>query len=537
MTLNAQKTTIDSTKIFIGYIENPENNTELILSYNFFKNKKIELIKSGEDYDLFICLYYLADVQRKLGAIYDTEKTLIEALVLIDETKESILTQQNKISIYNHLGIVSRELLRFDNAINYYNNVLELSITSIDTAKVYGNIGRVYLELDNKEFAIIEYEKALNKAINSNVFGDNLIRDKELLIARLYDNLGDIKSKLELSGALEYLEKGLEIRKKYNYEQGIISSYINLSNHYYKNDKPMLYNRFTEEALRIADNSKSAKYKKAVITDMINHGYFSRSKEYVAIVDSMTITDKINSNKYSEAKYNYNKKEKELQESEFDKKRQKNIYIFFGILVLLGSVFIYFLIKTKHKKDKLQQVFNTESRISKKVHDEIANDVFQVMTKLQSTKSNDELIDDIEQIYIKTRDISKEHSLIDLEGDFQDILSDLILSFNDADTNVIAKGVSKVDWNLISDIKRITIFKVLQELLINMKKHSEAEIVVLAFETNRKTIGINCSDNGKGCDLKKGSGLQNVENRIASIKGTITFDSELNKGFKTKITI
>ncbi|MGK0429243.1 MAG: signal transduction histidine kinase, partial [Psychroserpens sp.] len=59
----------------------------------------------------------------------------------------------------------------------------------------------------------------------------------------------------------------------------------------------------------------------------------------------------------------------------------------------------------------------------------------------------------------------------------------------------------------------------------------------LAFETNRKTIGINCSDNGKGCDLKKGSGLQNVENRIASIKGTITFDSELNKGFKTKITI
>ena len=159
------------------------------------------------------------------------------------------------------------------------------------------------------------------------------------------------------------------------------------------------------------------------------------------------------------------------------------------------------------------------------------------MTKLQSEKSNDELLDDIEQIYNKTRDISKEHSVIDLQGDFEDILNDLILSYNNANTNVIAKGISKVGWDVVSELKRVTIYKVLQELLINMKKHSKASVVVLTFDVNRKTILINYSDNGIGCDLKKGTGLQNVENRIVSINGTITFDSEINKGFKVKLTV
>jgi signal transduction histidine kinase len=143
----------------------------------------------------------------------------------------------------------------------------------------------------------------------------------------------------------------------------------------------------------------------------------------------------------------------------------------------------------------------------------------------------------MEHIYNKTRDISKEHNLVDMKGDFDDILNDLILSYNDSKTNVIVKGNSKVNWAAYSEIKRITIYKVLQELLINMKKHSDASIVVITFDTNRKTILINYSDNGIGCKIKKGTGLHNVENRIASLNGTTTFETEMNKGFKAKFKI
>ena len=77
----------------------------------------------------------------------------------------------------------------------------------------------------------------------------------------------------------------------------------------------------------------------------------------------------------------------------------------------------------------------------------------------------------------------------------------------------------------------------LQELLTNMKKHSNASIVVLSFEKSGKYLIINYKDNGIGTSLTKRNGLQNTENRIQSINGTITFESEINKGFKAIIMI
>jgi signal transduction histidine kinase len=37
--------------------------------------------------------------------------------------------------------------------------------------------------------------------------------------------------------------------------------------------------------------------------------------------------------------------------------------------------------------------------------------------------------------------------------------------------------------------------------------------------------------------LKKSNGLQNVENRMKDIGGTIIFESETNKGFHVKMTV
>ena len=126
---------------------------------------------------------------------------------------------------------------------------------------------------------------------------------------------------------------------------------------------------------------------------------------------------------------------------------------------------------------------------------------------------------------------------MDYEGDFKDTLNDLLLSYDNEMTRVIVKDVAKINWGAISKMKKQTIYKVLQELMVNMKKHSEAEIVALTFKTIRKKIAITYSDDGVGTNLKKSTGLQNVENRIKSIKGTIIFESEINKGFKSKITV
>jgi len=73
--------------------------------------------------------------------------------------------------------------------------------------------------------------------------------------------------------------------------------------------------------------------------------------------------------------------------------------------------------------------------------------------------------------------------------------------------------------------------------MTNMKKHSGATAVLLNFRQQGKNISIAYSDNGKGCTLKNKNGLQNAENRIQAIKGTIIFESEPGNGFRSKISI
>ena len=80
----------------------------------------------------------------------------------------------------------------------------------------------------------------------------------------------------------------------------------------------------------------------------------------------------------------------------------------------------------------------------------------------------------------------------------------------------------------------------LQELMVNMKKHSKCSLVVITFKKNKNKLEIDYSDNGLGAtseEINMKNGLQNVENRILGIKGTITFDTISKKGFKVSFTL
>jgi signal transduction histidine kinase len=75
--------------------------------------------------------------------------------------------------------------------------------------------------------------------------------------------------------------------------------------------------------------------------------------------------------------------------------------------------------------------------------------------------------------------------------------------------------------------------------MVNMKKHSNCSIVVITFINHPKQLEIKYADNGQGINPQTfdKKGLQNVENRIQTLKGTIIFDNETHKGFKVNISI
>ena len=111
-------------------------------------------------------------------------------------------------------------------------------------------------------------------------------------------------------------------------------------------------------------------------------------------------------------------------------------------------------------------------------------------------------------------------------------------SYKSDQVNVLSKGIDQIDWDQIENNIKITIYRVLMEFMINMKKHSNCNLVVLKFEVRDRLLIINYIDNGTieiVGNIRDRNGIKNVENRIHSVKGTINFD--LLKGFRTTLTI
>jgi signal transduction histidine kinase len=71
-----------------------------------------------------------------------------------------------------------------------------------------------------------------------------------------------------------------------------------------------------------------------------------------------------------------------------------------------------------------------------------------------------------------------------------------------------------------------------------MKKHSNANLVVISCKKENKFLNISYADNGVGFQNNEvvfKNGLKNMETRIKGIGGTFSFDSASEKGCKVKI--
>lgn len=89
----------------------------------------------------------------------------------------------------------------------------------------------------------------------------------------------------------------------------------------------------------------------------------------------------------------------------------------------------------------------------------------------------------------------------------------------------------------------LTIFRIMQELIANIIKHSEASKATIQFTQHEERLNIIVEDNGKGFDMSEvkrsasGMGLGTIEKRIEHLEGTFTVDSVLGKGTSILIDI
>ncbi|REC54509.1 histidine kinase [Chryseobacterium piscium] len=85
----------------------------------------------------------------------------------------------------------------------------------------------------------------------------------------------------------------------------------------------------------------------------------------------------------------------------------------------------------------------------------------------------------------------------------------------------------------------LILFRIIQESINNILKHSRAKNVSIKIEDDHEKLDILISDNGKGFNInlkKDGSGLKNMELRAKIIHADFSIQSEPDKGTQTSIT-
>jgi PAS domain S-box-containing protein len=84
------------------------------------------------------------------------------------------------------------------------------------------------------------------------------------------------------------------------------------------------------------------------------------------------------------------------------------------------------------------------------------------------------------------------------------------------------------------------IFRIVQEQVNNILKHSKATHAAINFSKGENEITLLISDNGEGCDIlneKKGVGIINITSRAELYRGNVTVISEPGKGYQLKVIL
>jgi len=99
------------------------------------------------------------------------------------------------------------------------------------------------------------------------------------------------------------------------------------------------------------------------------------------------------------------------------------------------------------------------------------------------------------------------------------------------------------DQRPLNDEQITALYRVVQELINNAVKHSEAGRVTLEIEQLDKAVHIRYEDNGKGMDTEailsstSRLGIKGLLERIRMLDGQVSIDSESGKGVAVRCSI
>ncbi|MEQ8218544.1 MAG: hypothetical protein RH981_09930 [Arenibacter sp.] len=490
----------------------------------------------------------MANIQKSLGDYNGGMVTATEGLKYLEGSNEL----ESISGLYHNISVCQKELGHPKEALRWSNKIMTLLNKHPSPDISIENLYNIKTTRANILAELKDYPTSFKilDSIATNTQESNLLQYARAICNRGYYMWLENKD----NGQSESLQlEALRIRQELNTVPGLISSTIHLAEYYFETNKPLAL----EYAQKALGHSKKTNNSVAILEALdlilplkktLGQDVSDDAIYYSNVQNTLEKTKQAVRAIYAATKYDNDALEKKnllLLAQVAIKEKQNILAVSAAIISLTLIVFVIFYKNQQKKKKQLEMAYKTELRLSKKLHDELGNDIFYLMTQVQkvgldlTTTQNLIILEGLDSLYQRIRDISKEYIAIDTGENFGREFFSLLNSYSNDNIKLITKELTSNFWDNVSAETKIEVFRILQELLVNMKKHSNATLVAITCSKSNNQVIIKYVDNGVGFSPKEnylGNGLKNVENRIKAIKGSIILDSKPNEGVNATIT-
>ncbi|GLR17754.1 tetratricopeptide repeat-containing sensor histidine kinase [Portibacter lacus] len=501
----------------------------------------------------------------------------------------------------NFIGVFYNELSDYDEAQKYFTQSYELRYNlkdTVGTAIVAGNIGLNYYRLKQYDLA----EKYMNQTYQI----DSMLNDSLYIIGDLI-NLGlvykftdrldlsekvtkealDIATKLGSSSDIalilgnlgmiylqakdyqkceDYLNESIKLRRISGNPRSLVRTHANFLSLYKdwgKYDKALIYADSASYYNNIVKNKrqeeKILRNKAEVFEKMGNYKEALRNRDLLSSVrDSMTNSERLQRLASAESRLNLLAKENEIikQENDIVQLTSRNQRLIFGGTGLMLLMAIGYLLRSRSyskRNAELQKQFaqdlikSTEQerkRISSELHDSIGQSLLLIKNKiLLNPQEVRQDIDIVDNAISEVRSISQALHPYQFEKlGLIKSLEYLIDQFQN-NSNIFYSHEIEVENLSLPDSQGIYVYRIIQECINNVEKHSNAKACNLLVEKNTDHILFQIRDNGKGFDLTENSqllnslGMKTLRERAQIIGAQLIIDSTAGKGTIVKLKV
>lgn len=259
-----------------------------------------------------------------------------------------------------------------------------------------------------------------------------------------------------------------------------------------------------------------------------------------------------------------NQKTIEYQKALLEKERNDKLIIV--IVALVGtfsvlSLYLLYRFRQKNKLDKLQEesnrkrvdaILETQERVQQSIardlHDGLVQTLGAVKLSLESILPEANEVLNRKLTYSSTlldeachevRNMSHQLLPHSLKGGLPDALQDLA-------ERSLRKSMQQLEFKVSGPIKKINpaveihLFRIAQELVNNILRHSMASSVFMYITFLKETLVLWVEDNGQGFQYSKdtlGVGLLNITARLEMINGELNMETSPGKGTSVSIRV